>query len=62
MNIDIDSLREDLKNYFGGAMSYNAIAIMDLIKVENASDNNVIDMAIKNGFNLYDYEIKGRSR
>ena len=58
MTIDVDALREDLKNYYGTAMQYNPTAMMDLIKVENASDNEIVNIAIKNGFNIYDYEIK----
>ena len=62
MKIDVDSLREDLINYFGTAMQYNKMAMMDLIKVENASDEEVVNIAMKNGFNIYDYEIRTRGR
>lgn len=62
MTIDVDSLREDLINYFGTAMQYNKMAMMDLIKVENASDEEVVNIAMKNGFNIYDYEIRSRGR
>ena len=62
ITIDIDALRNDLINYFGSAMQYNQVAMMDLIKVEQASDNEVVNIALKNGFNLYDYEIKGKRR
>ena len=58
ITIDIDELRNDLINYFGSAMQYNQVAMMDLIKVEQASDNEIVNIALKNGFNLYDYEIK----
>ncbi len=58
MTIDIDSLRSDLINYFGSAMSFNKIAMMDLIKVENCSDEEVVKIALQNGFDLSDYEIK----
>lgn len=62
ITIDIDALRNDLINYFGSAMQYNQVAMMELIKVEQASDNEIVNIAIKNGFNLYDYEIKGKRR
>ncbi len=62
ITIDIDALRNDLINYFGSAMQYNKVAMMDLIKVEQASDNEIVNIALKNGFNLYDYEIKGKRR
>ena len=62
MVIDVESLREDLINYFGTAMQYSGAAMMDLMRVENASDDEVVNIAIKNGFNIYDYEIKSRGR
>lgn len=62
ITIDIDSLRSDLINYFGAASMYNEMAMADLIRVESASDNEVVNIALNNGFNLYDYEIKGRRR
>ena len=62
ITIDIDELRNDLINYFGSAMQYNQVAMIELIKVEQASDNEIVNIAIKNGFNLYDYEIKGKRR
>ena len=62
ITIDIDELRNDLINYFGSAMQYNQVAMMELIKVEQASDNEIVNIALKNGFNLYDYEIKGKRR
>ena len=60
--IDIDSLKKDLIDYFGTASSYNPMAIMDISKIECASNKEIIDIAIKNGFNLYDYEIKSKTR
>lgn len=60
--IDVDKLRSDLIDYFGSASMFNSIAMADLIKVESASDDEVVNIALSNGFNLYDYEIRGRSR
>ena len=62
ITIDIDKLRNDLINYFGSAMMYNKMAMMDLIKVEHASASEIVNIAIQNGFNLYDYESKGKHR
>ena len=62
INIDVDELREDLKTYYGTAMQYYPQAMMDLIKVEQASDSEIVQIAQDNGINLYDYEIKGRGR
>lgn len=61
MTIDIEKLRGDLIDYFGTAMQYNPVALMDLTKVENASPDELINIALKNGFDLEDYEVgKGR--
>ena len=62
MNIDIDALRQDLITYFGTAMQIYPLAMIDLTKVEHASDNEIVNMAIKNGFNLYDYEITNKHK
>ena len=58
MTIDIENLRKDLINYFGTAMSFNPMAMMDLTKVESASPEELVMIAQKNGFDLSDYEIK----
>ncbi len=60
MNIDIEKLREDLIDYFGTASFYNKMAMIDLIKVEKASDDELIHIAIKNGFDLAKYQIAYR--
>ena len=62
-NIDINKLRDDLINYFGTAM-FNAspLAMIELSKVEKANDKQLIEMAIKNNFDLKDYEINERYR
>ncbi len=62
ITIDVDSLRHDLIDYFGTASMYNSVAMADLVIVQSASDSEVVNIAIRNGFNLYDYEIKNRSR
>ena len=63
MNIEIDyeRLRNDLISYYGTAMSYNPMAVIELSKIENASNSNLVQIAIKNGFNIYDYE-KGKTK
>lgn len=56
--IDIERLRRDLIDYFGIAM-YNGSpqAQILLSKVENASPNELISIAINNGFDINDYVI-----
>ena len=55
-NIDFERLRKDLIDYFGSAMSIYPIAVMDVINLENASEHELIEIAINNNFNLSDYE------
>ena len=61
MTIDIEKLRNDLINYFGSAMVYYPQTVIELSNVQSASASELVNIAIKNGFNLKDYEI-GYSR
>ena len=56
--IDVDRLRKDLKDYYGTAM-FNAspLAMMELSKVERASDREIVEMAQENGVDLRKYII-----
>lgn len=56
-SVDIDRLREDMENeslgaFFGGGFGG---AIIEASDVRNASDNEVITMAKRQGINLDDY-------
>ena len=62
ITIDVDALRNDLIDYYGSATPYYPIATADLVKAETASDKEVVEMALKNGFNLYDYEINNKRK
>ena len=55
--IDYEKLRNDLIDYYGTA-SYNEfpMAIIELSNVENASYEELINIAIKNNFNLNNYK------
>ena len=55
MSIDYESLRNDLKDYFGAAIPFYPISLKNVIKVVNASNNELINIATSNGFNLSDY-------
>lgn len=58
MNIDFDKLRQDLIDYFGTAMTVGfGAAIIDISKVENASNEELINIAKQNGFNINNYVI-----
>ena len=50
-------LRRELEDYFGTAMfSGNPMAMMDLQRVQNASDWELRQIALQNGFDPDDYE------
>lgn len=61
MEIDIEKLRKDLIDYYGTAM-FNAspLAIIELTKVENASPQQLINIALKNNFDLTEYETNNK--
>lgn len=62
MNIDIDRLRLDVKNYYLSAyftLGLN-VTLGYSINIDNLTNEEVVDLAIKLGFNLYDYEIRTR--
>ena len=54
--IDVERLRKDLLDYYGTAM-YNAspLAIIELSKIERASEDELIQIAINNNINLNEY-------
>ena len=55
-DIDIEKLRIDLIDYFGSAMiSLTTLALMDLSRVEKANDEELIQIALQNGFKLEKY-------
>jgi len=60
-DIDYEKLREDLIDYFGTAMAYNPMAVIELSNVESASDSKLEQIASQNGFDLSNY-IKQKSR
>ena len=59
MNIDFDKLRQDLLDYFGTAMTMGfGAAIIDISKIENASNEELINIAKQNGFDLNKYVVQ----
>ncbi|CDF20836.1 unknown [Clostridium sp. CAG:609] len=62
MNIDIDRLRIDIKNYYLSAYFTLGliVALGYCINIDNLTNEEVVDLAINLGFNLYDYEIRTR--
>lgn len=55
-DIDVNRLRRDMKDNYGTAM-FNGfpMAIMDVTKVERASDQEIISMARKQNIDLSKY-------
>ena len=53
--IDYEKLRRDLIDYFGTAMSFNPMAVIELSRVERASNDELVEIAIKNNFDLDKY-------
>lgn len=54
--INYEKLRNDLKDYYGTAMFAGfGAAMMDVSKVDNASDEELLSIADKEGLNLSKY-------
>lgn len=62
-NLNIDKLREDLLDYYGTAM-FNAspLAIIELTKIEKASNEELIEIALNNNFDLNEYKYYQRRK
>ena len=61
-NINILKLKKDLMDYFGTAV-FNGMpnAVIELSKISNASDSQIINLALNIGFDLSEYE-EGKNR
>lgn len=59
-NIDFERLRSDLMDYYGAAMMYYPVAVIELTNVETASNDKLIQIAMQNGFDLSNYEKQNR--
>ena len=56
VGIDVERLRRDMKDYYGTAMfSASPMAVMDLSRIERASDMEIVEEAQKAGVDLTDY-------
>ena len=54
--MDIERLREDLKDYYGTALASGfPMAMMDLSEVEHASEEELARKAIQNGMDISKY-------
>ena len=62
--IDINKLKQDLKDYYEAAyftLGYGA-ALMDSFDLDNLSDAEIINKAIDNGINLEQYIINNSNK
>lgn len=57
MNLDYERLRDDLINYFGTATSFFNAAFATLNEVMIASNEQLVLIALNNGFDLNDYKV-----
>ena len=57
-NIDFARLRYDLIEYYGTATPLFPAAIMEVIDIKKASHQELINYAIKNGFDLNNYIVE----
>lgn len=56
MDINFELLRDDLINYFGCAVEYQPLAIIDIARVEKADYNELIMIARQNKIDLNQYK------
>lgn len=61
-NIDYESLRRDLLDYFGSVTPLFPMAIIDVSYIEQASYSELIYVAINNGFDISCYHIIEKSK
>lgn len=53
---DIERLRNELIDYYGTASMIYLAAWADLMKVKNASDEEILQIALADGYNLDNYK------
>ena len=56
MELNIERLRNDLINYYGSASTIYPVALSNVIEVDSASDERLIEIALSNRFDLSRYE------
>ncbi len=60
MIIDGDKLKRDLMDYYGSATPFYPVAFLDVSRVENATPEELLDIANSNNVDLSSYEIKSK--
>lgn len=57
--LDIERLRSDLIDYFGTAFTTGfGMAVMDIVKIQRASDEELVSIAEECNFDLQRYIVK----
>ena len=60
-DIDIEELRKDLIDYYQGIMfNISPAALVEMTEVEYASPEKLIEIALRNNFNLDNYRNKNK--
>lgn len=60
MIIDGDKLKKDLMDYYGSATPFYPAAFLDVSRVENATPEELLNIANSNNVDLSSYEIKSK--
>ena len=64
IEIDINKLKQDLKDYYESAyftLGYGA-ALMQSFEIDNLSDEEIINKAIENGLNIENYILNSSNK
>ena len=61
-DIDFDSLRDDLKDYFGTATGVFPIAMADVVNVDTLSDIELLNVINRTNLDITDYIKKDYSK
>lgn len=60
-DIDIDRIRQDLEDDCLGIMfNVSPAALVDLSEIQNATDEEIIEIARRNGYDLTKYQGRGK--
>lgn len=60
MIIDGDKLKRELMDYYGSATPFYPAAFLNVSRVENATPEELLDIANSNNVDLSSYEIKSK--
>ena len=60
MTIDIERLKQDIKQEYLGAYFVGGFgaALIDSINIDRASPEEIVEIALKLGINIYNYEVE----